>query len=84
MGRPVFQQVWAWFQVFSPRHTAAVCPTPCQPPTFSLSSPHLLLDFSASQSHLPKKLIDNPVWVWFHNQQMVSNLHRGPDAGRRP
>jgi hypothetical protein len=75
MGRYVSQQ--AFLNLSALRHTGAVCPTPCQPPTFIMSSPHRLPDFSVSRSDLLKKLVDMPVWFWFHEQQMVSNLHRG-------
>jgi hypothetical protein len=75
MGRHVSQQ--AFLKILSLRHTGAVCPKLCQSPKFIMSSPHLLPDFSASQSDISEKLIDKPISFWLHEQQRVSNLHRG-------
>jgi hypothetical protein len=84
MGRHVFQQVWACFQVFSPRRTAAVCPKPANPATITISSGCLLPKCSSFRSEFPQKLIDNPGWCRFHEAQRLSNLHRRPEAGRQP
>ena len=73
-----------FLQIFSQAHTAEMCLQPCQSAKFSISSPHILPEFSFFQPSYHKKLIDKPVWFWFHEQQMVSNLHRRPDAGIRP
>jgi hypothetical protein len=69
--------------MFSQRHSVEVCPKPCKPPKFIISSPHLLPDFSASRSDIPEKLVDKPVYFWFHEHQILSNLHRGTGGGMR-
>ena len=72
------------FHLFSQRHTGAVCLTPAQPATINTLSLRILLKFSSFRSEFPEKLIDNPVYFRFHEEQSSSNLHRRPDAGIRP
>jgi hypothetical protein len=83
-GSPHIQTIVLFFKHSFQRHTAEVCPTSAQPATITTSSCRLLPTCSSFRSEFPEKLIDNPVWFWFHEVQRGSYLHRRPDAGIRP
>jgi len=72
------------FHLFSQPHNGAVCLTPAPRANIDPTSRRIRPKFSSFRGEFPEKLIDNPVWVWFPEDQMMSNLHRRPEAGRRP
>ena len=82
MIRHVSQQ--AFLKILSLRHTAAVCLTPAPRAKIGSSSPRILSTCSSVRSEFPEKLIDNPVWFRFHEDQRLSNLHSTPGDGIRP